>query len=67
VFGGTLVPSLDATVPALLDGTGSWSFGFPWPAGQPVGTNYWWQLAVVDPAAVFGIAASDGLRSTAQQ
>ncbi len=67
VFGGTLVPSLDVTLLALLDGTGAWSFGFPWPAGQPAGTSYWWQLAVVDPSAPFGIAASDGLRSTAQQ
>ncbi|HEX6810302.1 MAG TPA: PQQ-binding-like beta-propeller repeat protein [Planctomycetota bacterium] len=67
VFGGTLVPSLDVTLVALLDPSGAWSLTFPWPAGQPAGTNYWWQLAVIDPAAPFGIAASDGLRSTAQQ
>jgi hypothetical protein len=67
VFGGTLVPSLDATVPALLDAAGAWSFTFPWPSGHPAGIDYWWQLGVVDPTAPFGIAASDALRSTAQQ
>jgi hypothetical protein len=67
VLGGTLVPSFDVTVPVLLDAAGAWSLSFPWPAGHPAGIDYWWQLAVVDPAAPFGIAASDGLRSTSQQ
>jgi outer membrane protein assembly factor BamB len=67
LFGGTLVPSLDATLVAPLDGNGAWSLGFPWPAGYTPGTGFWWQLAVVDPGSAFGIAASPGLRCLVQQ
>jgi PQQ-like domain len=67
VFGGTLVPNLDATLVAVLDGNGSWSLGFPWPAGYAPGTGFWWQLAIVDPGAAFGIAATPGLRCLVQQ
>ena len=67
LFGGTLVPSLDATLVAPLDSNGAWSLGFPWPAGYTPGTGFWWQLAVIDPGSAFGIAASPGLRCLAQQ
>jgi hypothetical protein len=67
LFGGTLVPSFDATLVAALDGNGAWSLGFPWPAGYAPGTGFWWQLAIVDPGAAFGIAASPGLRCLVQQ
>jgi hypothetical protein len=62
LFGGTLVPNLDATLIAALDANGAWSLNFPWPAGHAAGTSFFWQLAVVDPGAPFGIAATDGLR-----
>lgn len=62
VFGGTLVPSIDATLPVLLDAAGAWSQNLTWPSGYAAGTAFYWQLAVVDPGAAFGIAASDGLR-----
>lgn len=63
VFGGTLVPALDASVFAVLDAQGSWSIQFPWPAGYGPGTGFWWQFAAVDPATPFGFSASDALRS----
>jgi hypothetical protein len=62
IFGGTLVPSLDVTLPVLLDGAGAWSTNLTWPAGQTPGSAFYWQLAVIDPGAAFGIAATDGLR-----
>ena len=65
IFGGTLVPSLDATLVVPIDGLGRWSLGFPWPAGYAPGTGFWWQLAVLDGSSPSGLAASDGLRSIA--
>lgn len=65
IFGGTLVPSLDATLVVPIDGLGRWSLGFPWPAGYAPGTSFWWQLAVLDGSSPSGLAASDGLRSIA--
>jgi hypothetical protein len=63
VFGGTLVPRPDASLPALVDGTGRWSLNLPWAAGWPIGSSIYWQFGVLDPGALSGIAASDGLRS----
>lgn len=64
VFGGTLVPSLDFTDVVLLDGAGGSEWSLPWPAGVAAGTQLWWQVGVVDPGAAFGIAATNGLRSS---
>lgn len=66
LFGGLLVPNLDATLVAALDANGAWALDIPWPAGYTPGTGFWWQLAVVDPGAAFGLAASDGLRCLTQ-
>jgi hypothetical protein len=63
VFGGTLVPAIDANFVVPIDAQGRWSLSFAWPAGYLPGTGFWWQLAVVDGTAPFGFAASDGLRS----
>ena len=62
-FGGTLVPALDQTMLVPTDALGRWSLAFPWPAGFPAGSSMWWQLAVVDNTAPFGLAATDGIRS----
>jgi len=63
IFGGTLVPALDATLVAPFDAQGRWSLAFPWPAGYAPGVNLWWQVAVVDGSTPAGFAATDGLRS----
>jgi hypothetical protein len=62
MFGGTLVPSPDLTLAAFVDNQGAWSLTLPWPAGFAPGTGIWFQFGVLDPAAVFGVAASHGLR-----
>lgn len=64
-FGGTLVPSPDLLIDFALDGAGRWSLQGPWPTGLASGTTLHWQAGFVDPAAPFGIAASDALRSIA--
>jgi hypothetical protein len=64
LFGGTLVPSSDFTLTGSTDIAGSWALSLRWPAGFGAGTNTWWQFAVFDGAAPFGIAASHGLRGT---
>ncbi|MBK8100782.1 MAG: hypothetical protein IPK26_27155 [Planctomycetes bacterium] len=63
LFGGTLVPTVDGTVSALLDAQGAWSLTTNWLPGWPAGTSLYWQLGVIDPAAPFGVAASHALQS----
>ncbi|MGE3172552.1 MAG: PQQ-binding-like beta-propeller repeat protein [Planctomycetota bacterium] len=64
-FGGTLVPSPDLVEFVPLDPAGGSEVAFPWFAGVAVGTPLWWQVAILDPAAPFGVAATDALRSAA--
>lgn len=63
LFGGTLVPTADGTVSALLDVQGAWSLTTNWLPGWPSGASVYWQFGVIDPAAPFGVAASHALRS----
>ena len=63
--GGVLVPSPDLIVgPVPLDGVGSLSTTFAWPAGLPTGTELFWQTWISDVAGPIGFAATNGLRST---
>jgi len=62
---GVLVPFPDVLlmIPALST-HGSVSLGFSWPAGVPAGFSLFWQVLVVDPAALAGVAISSALQST---
>jgi hypothetical protein len=63
IFGGTLVPSLDATFVVPIDAQGRWSWAVPWPGGIAAGASCWWQMIVLDGTTASGFAASGGLRS----
>lgn len=62
--GGVLHPSLDVLLTGLpLDGAGSFTLPFAWPAGLPSGFSLHYQAWTPDPAAVQGLSATNGLRS----
>jgi hypothetical protein len=64
---GTLVPSPDILLqPLFLDGDGSLSLPFTWPAGVPIGVSTYAQHWIVDAGAKGGRAASNGLELIAQ-
>ena len=65
--GGTLVPLPEFVVPDQTDAMGRASFGLAWPLGLPAGTSFYAQTWIVDPGAVAGVAASNGLRATQRQ
>ena len=62
--GGTLValPPL-LSIPLVTDGGGAVLLPFAWPAGVPAATSLWFQCLVQDPAAVQGVAISNGLKA----
>lgn len=60
-FGGTLVPSPDASLNLSTTGAGSLSLSLPWPVGATSGTTAFWQIWVLDPAAGGSLLASNGL------
>ena len=63
--GGVLVPAPDVLVSGLVtDASGNWAASFTWPSGVPTGLALTFQAWLPDPAAVAGLAASDGLRAT---
>jgi hypothetical protein len=63
--GGVLVPNPDVILFGLpIDGAGNSLLGFTWPAGIPSQLSFWVQHWIADPAAVKGLAASNGLRGT---
>lgn len=59
--GGTLVPDPQLLVNLTTDGSGAASLPFVMSPGVPAGVQLFVQAWVVDPAAVAGFAASDGL------
>jgi hypothetical protein len=65
ILGGTLVPAPEFVVPVTADALGWVDFSFPWPGlapGQLVAFQAW----ILDPGAVQGLSASNGLRAVAQ-
>lgn len=65
--GGVLVPALNVPgfpIPFATDGTGDVSFEATWPAGLPSGLTTYYQYWIVDGAAPFGFAASNGVSAT---
>jgi len=63
--GGVLLPSPDVVLPGATDDAGSWTLEGRWPAGVPGGFVTWFQAWIVEPAAPFGLEASNGLSGTA--
>ncbi|MEM7200563.1 MAG: hypothetical protein AAF628_09880 [Planctomycetota bacterium] len=68
VFGGVLGPRPDLQLPLVLDEEGSGGLGFalgfsPKPL-FPVGTSFWFQWWMADPAATSGVCASQTIRGT---
>ena len=62
--GGVLVPSPDVLVSFPLDGNGASTIGFSWPPSVPSGFDFWLQSWIVDPGAVAGLSATNGVRGT---
>ncbi len=59
---GVLVPSVDILIGGLpIDGTGTLSFGIPWPPGIPAGTKTYYQHWIPDGAGPVGFAASNAV------
>ena len=66
-FGTTIVPALDSLVGGLMtDGTGALSVSDTWPVTFPAGTSFYYQMAVIDPTAPFGIAFSNAMAGSTQ-
>ena len=64
--GGVLVPdpASEIIISLPLDGDGQISIQGPWPAGLPSGISFYNQCWALDPGAVEGLAASDGIQGT---
>jgi len=60
-----LVPRPHLIVGGLAtDATGSLDLHAVWPSGVPSALTVWYQLWIVDPGAVAGLAGSNGVTST---
>ena len=64
-LGGKLVPFPDAVVAFPLDAAGGLVVGTSFPPGLPSGASLFWQAWMPDPAAFYGYAATNALRSRA--
>lgn len=61
--GGILVPAPDLVLgPFPTDPTGKLTLASTWPAGIPSLFSFWFQAWIQDPAAIHGLAASNGLK-----
>lgn len=61
-LGGVMVPEPTIIVPLVTDAAGSLQLQSNWPAGIPAGTPFRFQYWIQDPAAKFGLSASNGLQ-----
>jgi len=63
--GGLLVPvPAQLVVPFATNASGALNLPFTWPAGLPSGFSLYYQFAIQDGGAFFGVALSNALRST---
>ncbi|HZL99769.1 MAG TPA: hypothetical protein VFD43_05900 [Planctomycetota bacterium] len=64
--GGTLVPQPLIVLPIPIQPNGSASVSWlSWPAGLPAGAKLYFQVWIIDPLAVNGLSASNGLLAVA--
>ena len=63
-LGGTLVPAASGAilVPFLTDAQGQTAIVFTAPAGLPPNMDFYFQSWLLDDAAIYGVAASNGLQ-----
>ena len=62
LFGGFVLTDPLVPITHQLDALGEWSTSLPTPNNPAfVGTSVFFQAAYMNPAAPFGLAASDGL------
>ncbi len=67
LFGGTLVPNLDAVISGLVtDGSGAWQIVDTWPDDVAVDSEFFVQTWVVDAGAPRKLAGSNALRLVAR-
>ncbi len=62
MLGGVLVPSPTLALPLATDAHGAAVISGTWPSGMAAGTGIVLQFWIDDPAATFGVAASNGLK-----
>lgn len=67
LFGGTLIPNVDAgtIAPILTDGSGNANLTFTVPSNFPSGGVVYWQQFVLDAMSPQGFAISNGVLTTA--
>lgn len=61
-MGGVLVPEPTFVLPLTTNATGAVSLTANWPVGTPSNTTIRFQYWIQDPAATFGMSASNGLQ-----
>lgn len=65
VLGGTFVPDPQVVVTLVTDFAGRFTIPFTLPASLPVASSLYFQCWIPDPAASFGVAASNAVRGDA--
>jgi hypothetical protein len=65
-LGGVLVPEPTIVVPLVTSAAGAISLEATWPNGIPAGLPLRFQYWIQDPAATFGLSASNGLQGISQ-
>lgn len=64
--GGTMVPDPVVLVAVPTDASGAVTLSSPWPSVMPAGLPIRFQYWIQDPAATFGLSASNGLQGVSQ-
>lgn len=62
--GGVIVPAPDFLLPAVTDAAGELSLPITWPPGVGSAFTLYYQNAILDPAALQGIALSNAMAGT---
>lgn len=66
LLGGTLVPQPTVLKALSTSAAGTTALPFTWPVGIPAGAELYAQFWMVDPVAMQGFAASNGVKGVAQ-
>jgi hypothetical protein len=64
-LGGTLIPNPQVIVPLPTSAAGTVTLPFMVPQSLPAATSLYFQFWILDPAAAFGMSASNGIKGTA--
>ena len=67
LFGGTIVPALDAIFAGLTTtGSGTMNLNGTWPATAPPGVSFYYQIAIIDAGAPLGVAFTNAIAGSTQ-